>query len=80
MFASSVKSTGTTYTTTVALLLVAFLFVPAVWAVSRPSGYLSMSVAIGCCLLCTGLAWVSWSRFSRLTIPSIEQPAGESRQ
>jgi hypothetical protein len=71
MLQESEKSTGTGYTTTVAFLLVAFVFSPAVLIVSRPLGYVSVSLAIACSVLCTLLAWVNWKRASRISIPSI---------
>ena len=71
MFDASKKSTGTGYTTTVAFLVVAFVFIPAVLVVSRPFGYLSVSLAIVCSTLCVALAWVTWRKTSQLSIPSI---------
>jgi hypothetical protein len=70
MFASQ-KSTGTGYTTTVALLTVAFIFIPAVLVVSRPFGYVSLSLAIACSALCVTLAWVNRKKSLQLSIPSI---------
>ncbi len=67
----SQKSAGTGYTTTVALLTVAFIFSPAALVVLRPVGYVSVSLAIACSALCVTLAWVNWRRSSQLTIPSI---------
>ncbi len=67
----SQKLTGTGYTTTVALLAVAFIFSPAMLVVSRPFGYLSLALAIGCSALCVTLAWVRWKKASQLSIPSI---------
>jgi hypothetical protein len=71
MFDASQKPTGTAYTTTVALLVIAFVFSPAALVVSRPFGYLSLSFAVALSTLCVILAWVNWSRWSQLTIPSI---------
>lgn len=65
------RTTGTRYTTTVALLTMAFVFSPAVLLVSRPVGYLSVLLAIACSAFCVALAWIKWKRSSRLTIPSI---------
>ena len=65
------KTTGTQYTTTVALLIMAFIFCPAVLAASRSAGYVSLSLAIAFSALCATLAWLHWTKFSRLTIPSI---------
>ena len=71
MFDSDQRSTGTQYPITVALLIVAFIFSSAVLIVSRPFGYVSVSLAIACSALCVGLARVNWKKYSELTIPSI---------
>ena len=71
MFDSSQRSTGTGYTTTVALLAVAFIFSPAVLFLSRPFGYGLASLAVACSALCMALAWVNWKRSSPHTTPSI---------
>jgi len=71
MFDSQQKSTSTQYTTTVALLLLGLVFSPAVLAVTRPIGYVSLSLATVCSALCLLLAWLNWRNSSRLTIPSI---------
>lgn len=71
MFDSCVRPTGTKYTTTVALLLVAFVLSPAVLMISRPFGYWAFSLAAACSALCATLAWFNWSRFSKLSIPTI---------
>jgi len=73
------KPTGTTYTTTVALLSVAFVFIPAALAFSRPFGYLSLSVAIVCSALCLTFAWLNWKKSSQLTIDSIEVEEGKTK-
>jgi len=72
MFDAHQKSTGTGYTTTVAFLVVAFIFIPAILVLSRPVGYVSISLAIVCGAIGIALAWVIWTRSSRLSIPSIE--------
>lgn len=71
MFESHQKSTGTGYTSTVALLAVAFIFSPAVLFISRPIGYVSASLAIVCSMVTAGWAWINWKRSSQLSIPSI---------
>jgi hypothetical protein len=71
MFDSQQKSTGTGYTTSVALLAVALIFSPAVLIASRPFGYVSLSVAIACSTVCLALAWINWKKSSQLSIPSI---------
>jgi len=71
MFASEPKSTGTEYTVTVAFLMVAFFFIPAVLFVSRPLGYASVSIAVLCSGLCAAMAWLNWMKFSNLTMLSI---------
>ncbi len=74
MFDSSRKSTEINYTTTVALLSGAFIFSPAVLAISRPFGYLSLSLAVAFSALCVALAWFDWKESSQLFIPSIVTP------
>jgi len=71
MFDSNQKPTGTGYTSTVALLAVAFVFSPVVLFISRPVGYVTASLAIACSVLCAGWAWVNWKKSSQLSIPSI---------
>lgn len=65
------KPTGTNYTATAALLILAFIFIPAVLIVSRPFGDVTLAAAIGCSLICIGLARRNWMKFSRLSIASI---------
>ena len=79
MFQGSEKSIGRGYTTTVAFLLVAFVFSPAVLIISRPLGYESVSLAIACSGLCTVLAWVNWKKSSRISIPSIAVSIGQTK-
>jgi hypothetical protein len=76
MFESNQKSTGTGYTTTVALLAMAFIFSPALLFISRPFGYGAVSAALACSALCAGWAWVNWKKSSQLTIPSIANQRG----
>ena len=79
MFDSDQKSTGTRYTTTVALLVMAFIFIPAVLVASRPSGYVSLSLAIACSALCVVFAWANWKKSSQLAIPSIAIQGGRAK-
>ena len=72
MFESHQKSTGTGYTMTVALLAVAFIFIPAVLFVSRPFGYGLAALAFACSASCVALARVHWKKSSQLSIPTIE--------
>ncbi|MFN7939647.1 MAG: hypothetical protein U0R19_40350 [Bryobacteraceae bacterium] len=74
MFQSNEKSAGTQYTLTVTLLALAFVFSPALLVLSNQFGYLSISLAVASSTLCVALAWLNWSKYSRLTIPSIEVP------
>ena len=71
MFASQ-KSAGTGYTTTAAYLAVAFIFSPALLVISRPLGFVSVSLAIGCSALCLAMAWANWKKSSQLSRPSIQ--------
>lgn len=74
MFDPSQKQTGTNYTTTVALLILAIIFSPALWLVSGPMGYPSLILALTGSASCAALAWVNWKKSSELTMPSIENP------
>jgi TRAP-type uncharacterized transport system fused permease subunit len=76
---NSQKSTGTEYTITAALLLVAFVFCPAVLLVSGPVGSGSIYLAIACSVVCTAMAWANWRWHSRLTIPSLEASRTKSK-
>ena len=79
MFDFTQKVTGTQYTTTVALLIVAFIFSPAVLVVSGRSGYASISLAFACSALCLVFAWLNWKRYSLLTVPSILAPISRAK-
>lgn len=71
MFDTQQKATGTGYTTTVAFLVVAFIFIPAALMFSGHFGYVSISLAVACSALCVALAWVTWRKSSQRSIPSI---------
>ena len=79
MFNSQLKSAGRGYTGTVALLATAFIFSPALLAASRPFGYLSLSLAVGCSAVCATWAWVHWKRSSQLSMPSIAIQSPEEK-
>lgn len=72
MLETNQRSTGTQYTGTAALLIVAFIFSPAALILSRPLGYLSVLLAVASSALCIVLAWVNWKKHSQLTMPSLE--------
>jgi hypothetical protein len=72
MFDTQQKSTGTGYTTTVAFLVVAFVFSPAALLFSGRFGYISVSLAIVCSAICIALAWFTWKKSSQRSMPSIE--------
>jgi hypothetical protein len=68
VFDSSQNSTNRGHTVTVALLAAAFVFVPALVAVSQPSSYwLAIGVSAG---LIT-LAWFDFKKSRRVSIPEI---------
>lgn len=79
MFQPTAKDSGTQYTQTVALLVLAFIFSPAVLVLSDRLGYVSISLAATGSALCILLAWLSWIKYSRLTISSIETPFKRSK-
>ena len=72
MFNPHLKSTGRDYSMTVALLAAALIFVPVVLIATRSFGYFSLSLAAFCSALCLTIAWVNWTSYSRLAIPSLE--------
>jgi hypothetical protein len=61
MFASP-EVYGNRYTTTIGYLAVALIFIPALLVISRPVGYLSLSLAIGCSAVCLAIAWGNWKK------------------
>lgn len=63
--------TGADYTPTIALVAFAFVFGPALLILSGPVTALLAAVGSAFSTLCLALAWVSWSRFSTLTIASV---------
>ncbi len=71
MFPSYQKSTGTQYTSTVALLLLAFVASPVALYLSRPLRFTSVGIAVTFTILCSSLAWLQWTGHSQLTIPSL---------
>lgn len=77
MFDAQMKFTGREYTTTFAWLAMAGIFIPAVALVMRP-GYLGLSLAGIAIVICVALAWITWKKSSRLTIPSISKPDGSN--
>jgi hypothetical protein len=79
MLGPNEKSTGTTYTCTIGLLAVAFLFIPAVVAMSLPATYLEFFTALSLMAGCLALARWMWKRHSDLTIPSLEDRPGVTR-
>jgi hypothetical protein len=78
MISSHQKSTGTSYTTTVALIAAAVLS-PTVLAMSRPVETSAISLAFGISGVCLILAWINWRRASHLSIPSLtdQKPVGK---
>jgi hypothetical protein len=66
MLLRSQTSTGTSYTATIMFLSVAFVFCPLLLLVSGNAG-ISLSAAG----ISAGFAWLSWSRYSTLSVPSI---------
>ena len=73
------KDTGTQYTGTAALLVVAFIFSPAALIFSRPLSYLSVLLAAGGSAVCIVLAWINWRKHSQLTMPSLETSDSSSK-
>lgn len=74
MPAAHEKPTGTSYTASAALLILAIVFIPAMLIVSRPFNDFSLAAAIACGAICIGLARANWTKSSQLSIPSITDP------
>jgi hypothetical protein len=70
MFTSQ-RSGGSGYTTTVAYLMGA-VFSPLIVVLSRPVGYMAISLAIVGSALCVTLAWVNWKKSSQPSTSSAE--------
>jgi hypothetical protein len=66
------KSTGRDYSMTFALLMGGLLIVPVLLIASPPLASWALALAAACSLSCVGLAWMTWRRHSRLTIPTLE--------
>jgi hypothetical protein len=58
------KSSGSGLTTTIAYLVVAFVFSPIVLIMSRPFGYGLLTAAVICSVVCVAMALISWRRSS----------------
>lgn len=71
MFEPYQKSTGTQYTTTSALLIVALIFNPALLVASRLSGYVAVSIAVVCSAFCAAMAWFNSNEQWGEAIPSL---------
>jgi hypothetical protein len=74
MFDTQQKATGTGYTRTVAFLVLALIFSPVALVFYGHYGYVSISLAVVCSVICIALAWVNWKKSSQLSIPSIAIP------
>jgi heme O synthase-like polyprenyltransferase len=79
MFDSNQKSTGTGYTTTVAFLIVAIIFIPAALMFFDNFGRIAVTLAAVGSVVCLGMAWRTWSKSSQLSIPSIEAQEARSK-
>ena len=68
MLESHLKSIGTQQTMTVALLIVGFVFVPALALTSRRPDGLSLAFLMVCSILCAGLAGLRWKKHAEPAI------------
>jgi len=78
LFDSTPHSAAREHTTTVALLALAFIFIPALTAVSQPFSYVSVSFAISGSAVCVILAWIQ-SRPPKVCIPAIANERGAAK-
>lgn len=79
MFDSFQQSAGREYTTTVALLAVAFIFIPALVAISQPLSVLSIWAAIVGFTICVALAVIRWKSSAKVSIPSVPTQRGAAK-
>ena len=79
MFDSFQQSAGREYTSTVALLAVAFIFIPALVAISQPLSILSTWAAIVGFTICVALAVIRWKRSAQVSIPSVPTRGGAAK-
>lgn len=68
---SNEKLTGTSYAAPVALLILAFIFIPAILLASRPYGDIALAVAVGSGAICIGVARTKWMKSSELATCSV---------
>lgn len=71
MLSSSQRYSGTNYTTTCTLLVLALVVVPVVLFASSPFGGIAVSMAALATAACLGFAWRSWRQTSELSVPTI---------
>jgi hypothetical protein len=71
MLAQYQKSTGTDYTSTVALLVFGIVFVPALLIAASPIHAVLAASGTILSMSCLALAWFGWERTSELSIPTI---------
>jgi hypothetical protein len=70
VFDSETKYVGRQYTTTIAWLAVAVVFIPAMIFAVRP-GYVTLSLAFIGSVICLVMAWVSWKKSGQLETDAI---------
>lgn len=74
MFDSRQKATGTVYTTMFVLLAAACIFSLGLWAVLRPFGLFTFSLASVCSAICAVSAWIHWKRSSPIAASVTASP------
>lgn len=73
------KSTGRSYTPTVAFAAIGLIFVPVVVLFAGPVRPWALVGAGALALAFFLLAWMTWRQNSELTIPTIEPPYPDSK-
>jgi hypothetical protein len=79
VFDSFQQSAGREYTATVALLAVAFIFIPALVAISQPLIVFYIWAAIVGFTLCVALAVIRWKRSAKVSIPAVPTHSGAAK-
>ena len=65
------RITGQRYTRPVAFLL-ASIIGPVGLIATRPNGPVAVAITCAISVMCFGVAWVCWSKYSDRTVPSLD--------
>lgn len=55
------------------LLVIALVFCPALLIFIRPLGSFAVAMLVSTGIACLVVSWLTWRKYSRLTLPSLEK-------